>query len=179
MSSSKPIENEASSMAKVRDNHYIFSHFALRQLARKDLVKFFTIMPTEAAAEAILQLWCGVNRDCGNPDSADLEFSEIYWHPVAINEFPCVVVQMPEPRAASEAWFVAVLMMEDMHADDELSVEPRMRYITLEQSEPENTTSETTLCEWRDNRHFVHGDGPAPDLHSFVRYLEVFVEYTR
>ena len=176
--SSKPENNSAMPFGQVRDNHYIFSHFALRQFAQADPLKFFSLMPTESAAEAMLDLWVNVNRDCGNPDSADLDFGDIYWHPVAINEHACVVVQMPKPQAPTEAWFSASVLMENLHDDEPFSNEPRVRHLTLQHAPTQENPTATALGEWVNDRYFDHGTGPKADLHSFVRHLEGFIDYT-
>src|ERR1700739_2546288 len=69
-----------------------------------------------------------------------------------------VVLELPTPLFATECYFVAFAFSDDGMG----------HYFTLERH---NTNSpQTKFCAWdREGRHLNYGDGPPPDVDSFVR----------
>jgi hypothetical protein len=71
-----------------------------------------------------------------------------------------VVFELPPPLFATECYFVAVAFLGDDGS----------RYFTLERKE--QNSSRTMFCAWdRQGRHLNYGEGPPPDVDSFVQAI--------
>jgi hypothetical protein len=76
---------------------------------------------------------------------------------------------MPAPHFATEAFFVALILTVDITDQSQNMTSGSVRYLTLENGEPNEEEVQTVVGEWSaDGRHTTLGPGPYPDLSDFV-----------
>ncbi|QDV19399.1 hypothetical protein Pan153_40640 [Gimesia panareensis] len=152
--------------------HYVFAHYALRQIALAEPLQILAIVASpdvENFIDAVLQ---DVVEQCGR--EAGFEAADIKVHPKRVNDYPCVVVEMPEPQEAAEAHMVAILVPIDLSKDppsEEEQEQIKAHYYTLEKSFSLTGEPRTVLAEWGESRHSNYGEGPEPTVEAFVAAL--------
>ena len=82
-----------------------------------------------------------------------------------------VIITLPEPRLAPEAYFVA-LIYRPLRRTPFLNISDTTMVITLERASDENGQPATLLVEWdRKLRYEQLGAGPGPSLRDFYRVV--------
>lgn len=150
--------------------HYAFAHLGLRSLAFDDPLRCLAILSSDDSRKFLAYLLRSVEQHCQTRgDQLDFGLEDIVVHSVRMGRFPCSVVQMPEPRGITEAYFVALVLMIDPDAES-LPDKPELRYFTLEKGfNVGGGPPRTVLCEWTaDGTHANYGDGPPPELRAFL-----------
>lgn len=156
-----------------RAHHYSFAHHVLPEVARRGPIEFALAMAGVDARERLERIW----RDLGDSlaaagRGAPLPAAGLDVWSFAILDRPLVLVRLPEPAAATECHFVAVVL-DAMPTPDQVEgreAPPGMRCFTLEAAEP---GSRTVLCEWNGEQHHIgYGDGPEAEPAAFVRAVE-------
>lgn len=166
-------------MLEPRCVHYQFAHVALRGLVFREPRLATALWELEDCSALLDDIAAQVTRVCesrgqgGELCAADLRVSK---RRLGCN--PCVIIELPEPRATTEAYMVAIIQQRDLDApgpaDDEPS-EWACRYFTLEFSE-HREAPHTMLGEWTDQgSHLNMGGGPEPEVEAFVAQLATFV----
>jgi hypothetical protein len=149
----------------LRCQHYQFAHAALRSVAFANPVQLMTLLATPDVQSAFVTLLEQVEQDCkdgGEP--CDFDASQIGVHQRRAAGHPCAVVEMPPPRATSEAYYAAPVLLMDVDPE-----KVALRYFTLEYAAEQGDGTGTVLGEWAaDGRHVNHGVGPAPSLEPFL-----------
>lgn len=149
--------------------HYAFAHYALRQIALADPLRFLTTVASEHAAaffDAILQ---DVATQCGQP--ADFTGEDIMVHPVQIEGYPCAIIELPEPTEMAQAHMVAIFVDVDPMEPPEDASSVSARFFTLEKSIALDDEPSTVLGEWTDTTHANFGSGPDPTVHDFSKAI--------
>lgn len=155
-------------LGSARQHHYVFAHLALRQIALGDPLECLDILGSSRAGHFIRDVFSSV---CDHiEDEPDFSPSQIVVHPTQIGRYPCAVVQMPQPQAATEAFYAATVVLVDIRR----AVPPNLekvtaRYFTLEMG---HTPETTVLAEWTANAHVNYGNGPSANLDDFRASLE-------
>ncbi|WP_278465453.1 hypothetical protein [Gimesia maris] len=152
--------------------HYVLAHYALRQIALAEPMQFLEIAASPDADKFIAALLQQVVKQCGR--EAGFDASEIKVYPTRVNNYPCAVIEMPEPQEAAEAWLVGVVVPVDFSvkvpADLDLD-QITAQYYTLEKGVSLTGEPRTVLAGWDDQRHNNYGDGPEPTVEAFVAAL--------
>lgn len=152
--------------------HYVFAHYALRQIALAEPMPFLEIAASPDADKFIAALLQQVVKQCGR--EAGFDAAEIKVYPTRVNNYPCAVIEMPEPQVAAEAWLVGVVVPVDFSvkvpADLDLD-QITAQYYTLEKGVSLTGEPRTVLAGWDDQRHNNYGDGPEPTVEAFVAAL--------
>ncbi|MEQ1831256.1 MAG: hypothetical protein ABL921_35240, partial [Pirellula sp.] len=149
---------------------YAFAHYALRQIALSDPLRFLAIAASPDAQRFIDAILQDVAEQCGRNTSYDAVSVRI--HPTRVNIFPCVVIELPEPKEMAEAFMVALVVLIDTSSERPLDTnEIRARYFTLEKGFSLSDAPRTVLAEWDTESHSNYGDGPDPTVKSFVTAL--------
>ena len=165
---------DAAAGAETRPAHYLFAHYALRSVALNDPVFYLGVLASPEARqflEGLLQTTAEHLRP-GDPP-ADFTADDLTVHTVRAGVYPCAVVEMPRPRAMTEAYFTAAVLLVD--PDDEAAdlASAAVRYFTLEQSFDLEGKPFAMMCEWsKGGTHSNFGGGPAPRLDDFVKAVE-------
>ncbi len=167
-------------LAQPRLQHYMMAHVALRSLAFENPLAYLGILGSPDANMFFAQLMESVSEQC--PDEPDPGYrpDEISVHCLRVHSFPCAIVQMPSPKATTEAFFTAAVLMHDPSHDIPEPTQMKLRYLTLEKGFHADGTSRTVLCEWTsEGSHLNFGDGPPPELKLFINELEKAVDQTQ
>ncbi len=146
---------------------YAFAHYALRQIALSDPLQFLAIAASPDANRFIDAVLKDVAEQCGRPTSFDATSVKI--HPVRVKEFPCAVIELPEPRAMAEAFMVALVAPIDMSANEPpVTNSITGRFFTLEKGFTLSNVPRTVLAEWTMTSHLNYGDGPPATVEAFI-----------
>ena len=156
--------------------NYVFAHYALRQIALREPIEFLSIASSPEVQSFYQSVLEQVSESCGNQPS--FSASELKTHLKKVNDFPCIVIEFPEPQALAEAHLIGIVVKVKLSsgafADDPTQVVSR--YFTLEKSITITNLPRTVLGEWRDQEHSNYGDGPEPDVDAFVAVLADYVK---
>ncbi len=148
-----------------RARHYYFAHEYLPELARHDAKTLVTRLRENSGNDYLTSLWETSGDDLIGADA--LPSSGLQCFPIEIAEtYFGVLVQFPAPERLLEAYFAAILLKAERPVPD------GHRYFTLELGDNVSDGSlRPVLCEWSDERHIHHNDGPEADRHEFCRRL--------
>ena len=147
-----------------RRHHYIFAHQVLPKMFFDDPEKFLDIM-AHYGNRFLEWLWADIGEKIKGGNGIPIEGID---HRIIRreNDLTVVVIALPMPVAAPEAYFVAAAYRPGSASHPEAMA----RFMTLERgSLPEQDRGGTFLCEWtRDAAHLNYGRGCKPNVESFV-----------
>jgi hypothetical protein len=158
--------------------YYIFPHVALRQFAFGSPYMCLGALGTTEGRRFLGDLLESVAEYCSAEGEAmDLEPERIRTHALRAKKYPCLIVEMPEPRAATEVYFVGIVLKPspgDTAAD---LPGAEVRYFTLEKEFAPDSSAHTVLCEWtQDSKHLNYGEGPPADVKQFLKAIAEMCE---
>jgi hypothetical protein len=163
-------------MAEAEDEprcvHYQFAHVALRTLAFEDSRLALALWELEDPRPLLDDIAVQVERACRSEgDSGKLRAEQLQVTKREIGRRPCVIIQLPDPIATTEAYMIAIVHLRDLvdaRTDDR---EAERRYFTLEYS-AHRTAPHTVLGEWTAQASHINlGAGPEPTVDAFVAEL--------
>ncbi len=154
-----------------RAHHYVMAHVALRQIGLNDPLRYLAILGSDEATGFLEHIFKMVSGDIDD-EEADFSAEALQVHCQRIGKYPCAVVEMPEPRSTTEAFFTGLVMLKEMGTEFTEDEKIPARYFTLEKGFEEDGTSRTVFCEWTDEAHSNYGDGPQPTLVGFCEAIE-------
>jgi len=103
----------------------------------------------------------------------DYTVEEFTIHKARVGRYSCAIIEMPQPRGRTEAFFVAAVLLADPDQSMFDSKKGGLRYFTLEKGFRLGGPPRTVLCEWtEEGSHVNYGDGPAPRLDLFIEAIE-------
>jgi hypothetical protein len=160
-----------------RCHHYTLAHHALRRVALDDPLAYLGILASPDASEFLAHLLRSVSEHCREREPRpDFGVEEVAIHKVRVGRYPCAVIEMPRPRATTEAYFTAAVLLADPQDGLPASGRVEARYFTLEKGFVFGGPPRTVLGEWTaEGTHVNFGDGPAPRLESFLKAVEELV----
>ena len=158
-----------------RDQHYVFAHYVLRDLAFKHPLGCVGYLHSPDKEKMLASLWQEVGENCkasGSGDDGYVGGPPPTVRHAAIGSFPSAIVVMPEPQGPTEAYFVAIVLHVDVAAiqrGEDAPQQPQLSYYTLEKGVTLGGESRTVLCGWNaGGAHLNYGDGPPADFDAFV-----------
>ena len=155
--------------------HYALAHLALRHMALAEPLQTLAILASPEAEKFLALLLEDVAEKC--EVRANFKASAIQVHRLRVNDFPCAILEFPQPQNTTEAFMVALVVMLDASTEDISETEEvEARYFTLEKGFTMTDEPRTVLGEWTHESHINYGDGPPADLKSFVEALERHLE---
>lgn len=165
---------EEADLLRARCHHYVFAHVALRSVAFDHPLGFLGMLASPEPHRLLSDLMQSVSEHCREMEpQPDFHVDDIAVHTVRIGKYPCAAIEMPRPRAMTEAFFVAAVLLVDPALGMPDPSEVTLRYFTLEKGMSHDGSPRTVLCEWtRDGTHANYGDGPAPRLESFTAAVQ-------
>lgn len=171
----------ASDLAEPRCHHYTLAHQALRSVAFEQPAGFLGLLASPEARSFLADLLAAVTEHCqGREPWPDFGAEALTIHTFRVGQFPCVVVELPPPRAVTEAFFVAAVLLVDLDREPSAAREATLRYFTLEKGFVLDGPPRTVLGEWTaEGSHLNYGDGPAPQLGPFVQAVEAMLARAR
>jgi hypothetical protein len=115
-----------------------------------------------------------VAGQCGKPGSFDA--SSVKIHRVKVKIYPCVVIELPEPKEITGAFLLALVLPVDLSANEPHYLKSLSgRYFTLEKARSCANEQRTMLVEWYDAKHLNYGFGPPPNVQAFVEAISRYV----
>jgi hypothetical protein len=156
-----------------RGHHYYFAHIALRALAAEDPERLITALASPDAEAFLLDLWNTVAKDAAQPGEEDVVVSPdgLEAIPARVAGRSAALVILPTPRAATEAYFVAIVLNHELDEPAKPAPEPEFFYFTLEKGVALDTSTRTIFCQWEDATHKNFGDGPPADGRAFLDHI--------
>ncbi|PIE18820.1 MAG: hypothetical protein CSA65_04085 [Proteobacteria bacterium] len=146
-----------------RAQHYDFAHLLLRRRFFEDPSGLARLVAGEDGETFLQAMW---NEAMASGEVDPIPPRGLKGTLVGGARGVLVVVDLPRPRAMTEAHQVALVVPEQGDP----------RYFTLELGFDEDDHQRTVLCEWRDGAHMNFGDGPAPDIEAFAAAVRAKVE---
>lgn len=152
---------DETAVTEPRRHHYEFAHVALPAFAFEGPADMLEVLGGPDAAEFLALLWKRVGEELPGRERLPVDgLGHRVWRG---DDQVYVVVTLPKPLVAGEAWCVALFFETDREP-------PRLRYFALEfgTGEPPGTT----VAEWNDEPERQElGAGPVPDAEAFYTYL--------
>ena len=156
-----------------RCGHYIFPHVVLRQFAFSSPYMCMGALGAPEGHGLLTEMLAAVADYCaGEGEEMTLTADQLRMHTLRINKAPSLIVELPEPRTATEVFFVGIVLKPPVGdtAADLTSAE--VRFFTLEKGYRSDGSARTVLCEWTAaNKHLNYGDGPAASVKKFAEAL--------
>lgn len=164
-----------------RAHHYYFAHAALKELAFEDPERLVIAMAAPEAETFLTELWEAVGKDVasmavqqqqgGESDPQIVPAEGLEAIPARVASRPAALVRLPEPRATTEAYFVAVVLNHELTEPVKPAPEPEVFYFTLEKGFSTDGSLRTVFCEWDETSHKNFGDGPPADPRRFLDHV--------
>jgi hypothetical protein len=165
----KSFEDLIKDLPKARTLHYVFAHIALRQLAFEHPLGVVGTLHSPKAAEFLRSVWDDVAEQVKrNGEPVDIDASALAVSPVRVGDYPCALVRLPPPQAATECYYVALVLHVDLREEAAAAAEPppekpRLSYFTLEYGASLDGSERSVVCAWDEaGSHLNYGDGPWP-----------------
>ena len=166
--------------------HYQFVHVALRTLVFQEPRLAPALWELDDPGPLLDDIALQVVRACrGRGEGGEIRAEHLTLHKLRLGGYPCMIIEMPEPIATTEAYMLAILGRRDSDGRPEAD-EPgadasgddagtQRRYFTLEHSS-HRPAPHTVLGEWTaQGSHMNMGGGPEPTVEAFVAELARFV----
>jgi hypothetical protein len=155
-------------------HHYSFAHLALRQAAFDHPPACLGLLASLEASGFLADLWQQVDEHCrSRGETSTINPAEFIVHKLCLGDYPCAIVEMPEPWFVTGAHFIALILHVPLDQIDPQDRDAPLLYFTLERGASLDGVERTVLCSWtNDGMHCNHGSGPEPSLKAFVQYLE-------
>jgi hypothetical protein len=146
---------------------YAFAHYALRQLALADPLRFLAIAASPNATHFIDAVLKDVAEQCGRPTTFEAALVKIY--PVRVKEFRGAVIELPEPKETAEAYMVALVVLTNTSSSEPpVPKSVKGRFFSLKKGFSLSNETRTVLAECDTTRHPNYGDGPPTTVEAFV-----------
>ncbi|MFJ8043894.1 hypothetical protein ACIRBX_25670 [Kitasatospora sp. NPDC096147] len=152
-------------MAELRAHHYRFAHRVMPRAAVDFGPTMLAEPPAHGVQRSLESLWDGFGGTL--PPEDRLPSDGLSGQHVDRAGHRLLLVTLPEPIAAAEAHFVAVVQVRGEEA---------CRFLTLERSEsPVDGSVGTVLGEWSAEGHVNFGAGPAPRPELFLSAIDALL----
>jgi hypothetical protein len=181
-----------------RAHHYQFAHVVLANLFQQCASDLWLLLSTADAKARALHIWRRVGK--AFLEEERLEPIDLSVARKKVGNMEIIVITLPSPMAHAEAYFVALVRLSRRQEGraglfryasslffwNRRLPPPKLlakgsagpfRYLTLERAADLGSGGDRTyLCEWTQDGHVNHGDGPPPQVGPFV---EAIVQSTR
>jgi hypothetical protein len=171
--------NQSADQAKAEKHthhHYQLAHVALRQICLHNPYGFFSVMASPDRKKFLDDIWSQICARCDPEGPASFTPDDLQIITSNINDYPTILIQMPEPLFSPEAYFVGIVLLVKMNDYAQHPPDPVARYFTLERGQSVSGGVWHVLCEWQDGRHCNYGAGPEPRRELFVEAVKMLLE---
>jgi hypothetical protein len=152
---------------KPRTAHYLFAHTALRQICESDPKYFFKALISSDQSIYLQRILDQVNEHCQD-DPADFGVKDIKITASRNDAFPLLVISMPTPKAYSECYNVALVLLADVNRPTE-DEQVQFRCYTQELAQSEEGQDCVGFCEWQEDKHLQHGVMQNSSIEDFAQ----------
>src|SRR5439155_967526 len=134
----------------------------LRQVALDDPLQYLAVLASPEARGFMEAMFDFVCKQCQKQgEEPDFAPEDVKIHPVRIKDYPCAIIEMPPPKGTTEAFFTALVLLQDLaSASVPEDIPLSARYFTLEKGFSLDGRPRTVLAEWSESGHSNYGDGP-------------------
>ena len=146
--------------------HYVFAHYALRTVAISSPLEFLAACASPESEKFPSSILRSVEDQCNR--KACFDASSIKVHQSRVGDFPCAILEMPEPSEMAQAYMIAFVVLVNRESGisaDMNSVDSKC--FTLEKSASLSGEPCTVLGGWDESMHSNYGSGPAPNVTDF------------
>jgi hypothetical protein len=151
---------------------YVFAHRTLPQIVHDDPEKAQKLLSGPEGPGFLAFLWHRVGERLPEDQRSPAEGLATSRH-VSPDGTVIVLVTMPPPRRAPEAFFAAAVFTPGPRKMLFFRHPPTVRYVTLELGHEAGGAIRTVLCGWsKDGDHYNMGDGPPPESEAFLARVQ-------
>jgi len=157
-----------------RNQHYAFVHSYLRGLAFEDPDRLVIALAAPEADDLLFELWNAVGKDLAQAgeQTGEVNSEGLEAIPARVAGRPCALIKLPTPAAATEAYFVAIVLNHDIDEAPKPAPEPPVFYFTLEMGVAFTDEPRTLFAEWdASGAHRQLGDAPPPEARTFLDHI--------
>lgn len=178
---------------KPRYHHYVFAHHFLRAVAFAQPREAIEVLSSDDAKSFLSTLLSDLDKRApDNEPPRDFSADDIIVHPCSLEERPCVIIEMPEPRNGPEAFFVAIVIVPSRDLEPSAPEVPvpdkRSFYFTLEKlaAECSNPAGRAVFGSWEKlgevdgqevKRHSFRGTVDNPTLEEFKERVAAAIRW--
>lgn len=143
-----------------RQHHYLFAHRTLLAIARRFAGGFPELVKSGRMDAALVKAWQDAGSKLAAGDVLPHEGLHASLHDLGGKTV--VLVALPQPAHAAEAYFVGIVVVGDQFSD----------YFVLEHGWGLRDEPRTVFCKWDDQGHVNMGDGPPAEAGAFLSAVE-------
>jgi hypothetical protein len=173
-------------------HHYILVHHSLPDLLFTMPIHAYNFLTQESIFRRILEiLMYNIDSQSDFRDHRTFSTADIKCSEHTLEKGVCILLEMPPPTSATEAYFAAVLFSKTREELQELDKLPdneaeekilrSIFYYTLELGHPMFASDSGTYFCGRtpDGNHHNYGDGPRPESEVFIDFLSQHIKDTK
>jgi hypothetical protein len=154
-------------------HHYVLAHVALRQVCFANPYGFFACMGADRRQPFLEDLWSKIRNNYDKDGPPPFSIKDVKITTTSINNFPFLLIHMPEPQKTPEAYFIGIVLKIQLTELDRPPEKPEVQYFTLERGiDLETKKVRTVFCEWQPEKHLYFGDGPEPNPGAFMEAIK-------
>jgi len=164
-----------------RRHHYMYAHQILRGFCNEGPIQFFSYIASEEKDVFTGFIWNKVREYYDSEEHTTLNADDFVFSCLRLGNSPTILVEMPQPRAITEALFIAIVLLGDAN-DDSPPDDPQTRYFTLELGhDPLTPYSQihAVIGEWIEEQdpesggiHLNYGQAKGMDPQGFLTEVE-------
>ena len=143
-------------------HHSYFAHTALREIVQNEPMPFFSAMVSLEQDYVLQDIWQQVREKCDKEGMPTMDISQVECLTCKVHDYPAVILSMPEPTIIGEAFYIAVVLLEN-----------DVGYYTLNLAV---NNDDPVLCKWYGDERKVLGEVPEARLEDFIRAVRMRVE---
>ena len=175
-------KNKQELLENPRRHHYVYAHNIIRDFCNDDPSLFFGYMGSPEKDVLVGFFWHKVCEFCDQEEITVLCEKDFKFTCLSLSEFPTILVEMPKPKAITEAFYVAIVLLANM-SEDPAPENPNARYFVLElgQFDPDQNIH-GVIGEWiedknstSNNKHLNYGISHDMSINSFLQEVEQHV----
>lgn len=165
---------------KPRYHHYVFAHQCLPANVLAKPREVYQALISDDAKSFLSTLLSDIDEQAPD-DEPPRDFSEddIIIHPFILEERPCIIVQMPEPKMRPEAFFLAIVFSYDLDPStlEEIVSDKSILFFTLEKKASAYSTSKVVglIGSWEISgeyrTHRLYAAAIPPNLEEFKQWI--------
>lgn len=130
---------------EVRDNYYFFAHYVMRDIFFLFPPEFMKV-PSPLPEMLFKFVWADTEGLVDSPDEPLVPYDEVEVKSFEFGQSYLLLIQLPKPRAITEAYYLGGLVVENGSEDTKY-------FYTLEYHEK----GKACFCQWTEDTHRLWG----------------------
>ena len=158
-------------MDQPRAHHYYFVFQALPGIVSR-LGKNFISKVKDFDDDKWFKIWDDIGKELEVEDR--MSHHGLTAKYIQKDKFEGIAISLPEPKNVPEVYFIIIIQKRSLFSFLNKNIIPR--YFTLEYGVfPIFNKKMTVFCELGENIHKNLGNGPEPDLDTFISFVEKYL----